>query len=61
MQILQGLEGLKKHSRGVQVPGTMQKAENGTRKARERRHRPGRVRAVRISFQTSDTKPTLKA
>ena len=56
-----GLEGLKKHSRGIKEPGTMQKAENGTRKARERLHRPGRVGAVQISFQTSDIKPTLKA
>ena len=64
MQILlfsKGLEGLKKCSSGVKVPGTMEKAGKGTREVREWPRRPGRVRAVQISFQTSDTKPTLKA
>lgn len=38
MQILLfsiGLEGLKKHSSGVEVPGTMKKAGKGTREVRE--------------------------
>lgn len=41
-----GLEGFKKHSRGVRVPGIAQKGENGTGDVKELPYRTGHVGIV---------------